>query len=104
MMRAMILAAGLGTRMRPLTDTLPKALVPVAGRPLIEYALLFVKSHGIEEVVLNLHHLGHLLRDALGDGSAYGLRITYSAEDPILDTGGGSRKPSRFSTVNPFWF
>ena len=54
MMRAMILAAGLGTRMRPLTETLPKALVPVAGRPLIEYALLFVKSYGIEEVVINL--------------------------------------------------
>ena len=102
MMRAMILAAGFGTRMRPLTDTLPKALVPVAGRPLIEYTLLFVKSHGIEEVVLNLHHLGHLLRDALGDGSAYGLRITYSPEDPILDTGGGIKNAQPFLDGEPF--
>ncbi len=102
MMRAMILAAGFGTRMRPLTDTLPKALVPVAGRPLIEYTLLFVKSHGVEEVVLNLHHLGHLLRDALGDGSAYGLRITYSPEDPILDTGGGIKNAQPFLDGEPF--
>ncbi len=102
MTRAMILAAGLGTRMRPLTDTLPKALVPVAGRPLIEYALLFVKSHGIEEVVLNLHHLGHLLREALGDGGTHGLRITYSAEDPILDTGGGIKKAQPFLDGEPF--
>lgn len=102
MTRAMILAAGLGTRMRPLTDTLPKALVPVAGRPLIEYALLFVKSHGIEEVVLNLHHLGHLLREALGAGGTYGLRITYSAEDPILDTGGGIKKAQPFLDGEPF--
>ena len=102
MMRAMILAAGFGTRMRPLTDTLPKALVPVAGRPLIEYTLLFIKSHGIEEVVLNLHHLGHLLRDALGDGSAYGLRLTYSPEDPILDTGGGIKNAQPFLDGEPF--
>lgn len=102
MMRAMILAAGFGTRMRPLTDTLPKALVPVAGRPLIEYTLLFVKSHGVEEVVLNLHHLGHRLRDVLGDGSAYGLRITYSPEDPILDTGGGIKNAQPFLDGEPF--
>ena len=102
MTRAMILAAGFGTRMRPLTDTLPKALVPVAGRPLIEYTLLFVKSHSIEEVVLNLHHLGYLLRDALGDGSAYGLRITYSPEDPILDTGGGIKNAQPFLDGEPF--
>jgi len=102
MTRAMILAAGFGTRMRPLTDTLPKALVPVAGRPLVEYTLLFVKSHGIEEVVLNLHHLGYLLRDALGDGSAYGLQITYSPEDPILDTGGGIKNAQPFLDGEPF--
>ena len=102
MMRAMILAAGFGTRMRPLTDTLPKALVSVAGRPLIEYTLLFVKSHGIEEVVLNLHHLGHRLRDTLGDGSIYGLRITYSPEDPILDTGGGIKNAQPFLDGEPF--
>ena len=91
-MRAMILAAGFGTRLRPLTNTVPKALVPVAGRPLIEYGLLFLKSQGIEEVVINLHHLGEKIRAALGDGSIYGLRISYSPEAPILETGGGIKK------------
>jgi NDP-sugar pyrophosphorylase family protein len=92
----MILAAGFGTRLRPLTNTVPKALVPVAGRPLIEYGLLFLKSQGIEEVVINLHYLGERIRAALGDGSVYGLCITYSHEDPILDTGGGIKKAQAF--------
>ncbi|TMA57495.1 MAG: hypothetical protein E6J80_06270, partial [Deltaproteobacteria bacterium] len=95
-MRAMILAAGRGTRLRPLTNTVPKALVPVAGRPLIEYGLLFLKAQGIEEVVINLHHLGEEISAALGDGSLYGLRLTYSPEDPILDTGGGIKKVQAF--------
>jgi NDP-sugar pyrophosphorylase family protein len=101
-MRAMILAAGFGTRLRPLTNTVPKALVPVAGRPLIEYGLLFLKSQGIEEVVINLHHLGEKIRTALGDGSIYGLRITYSPEDPILDTGGGIKKAQAFLAGETF--
>src|SRR4029453_12940338 len=91
-MRAMILAAGFGTRLRPLTNTVPKAIVPVAGRPLIEYGLLFLQSQVVDEVVINLHHLGEKIRAALGDGSAYGLRILYSPEDPILETGGGIKK------------
>jgi NDP-sugar pyrophosphorylase family protein len=95
-MRAMILAAGFGTRLRPLTNTVPKALVPVAGRPLIEYGLLFLKSQGIEEVIINLHHLGEKIRAALGDGSIYGLRITYSPENPLLETGGGIKKAQAF--------
>jgi NDP-sugar pyrophosphorylase family protein len=92
----MILAAGFGTRLRPLTDTVPKALVPVAGRPLIEYSLLLLKAHGIEEVVINLHHLGEKVRALLGDGSFYGLRITYSPEDPILESGGGIKNAQPF--------
>ena len=95
-MRAMILAAGFGTRLRPLTNTIPKALVPVAGRPLIEYNLLLLKAYGIEDVVINLHHLGDKIRTALGDGSAYGLRITYSPEDPILESGGGIKNAQPF--------
>lgn len=98
----MILAAGLGTRMRPLTERLPKALVPIAGRPLIEYALLLVKSHGINEVVVNLHHLGAQVREALGDGSAYGVRIRYSAEDQLLDTGGGIKQAQPLLDGAPF--
>ena len=101
-MRAMILAAGFGTRLRPLTTTTPKALVPVAGRPLIEYGLLLLKAHGIEEVVINLHHLSEKIRVALGDGSMYGLRITYSLEDPILESGGGIKNAQPFLDGDTF--
>jgi NDP-sugar pyrophosphorylase family protein len=101
-MRAMILAAGFGTRLRPLTNTLPKALVPIAGRPLIEYGLLFLKSYGIEDVIINLHHLGEKIQAALGDGSAYGLRITYSLENPLLETGGGIKKAQLFLDSETF--
>jgi len=101
-MRAMILAAGFGTRLRPLTNTIPKALVPVAGRPLIEYNLLLLKAYGIEDVVINLHHLGDKIRAALGDGSAYGLRITYFPEDPILESGGGIKNAQPFLDSGTF--
>ena len=95
-MRAMILAAGLGTRLRPLTNTTPKALAPVAGRPLIEYALRFVRAQGIREVVINLHHLGDQIRARLGDGRDYGVRITYSVEERLLETGGGVKQAQTF--------
>jgi mannose-1-phosphate guanylyltransferase len=85
----MVLAAGLGTRLRPLTDDRPKAMVEVGGRPLITYNLALLRRFGITDVVINLHWHGQVLRDALGDGSALGLRIEYSPEDPLLDTGGG---------------
>jgi len=88
-MRAMILAAGMGTRLRPLTETIPKPLIEVAGRPMIAFALDLVRAAGIREVVINLHHLGDQIRARLGDGSAYGVRISYTVEDPILETGGG---------------
>ncbi len=101
-MRAMILAAGFGTRLRPLTNTTPKALVPVAGRPLIAYGLCLLKAHGIDEVVINLHHLGEQIRTTLGDGSAYGLRITYSPEDPILESGGGIKNAQAFLAGDTF--
>lgn len=91
-MKALILAAGFGTRLRPLTERVPKPLVPVAGRPMIAYPLALVRAAGIEEVVINLHHLGEQIRAALGDGSEYGVRIVYSEEDPILDTGGAVQK------------
>ena len=87
-MKAMILAAGLGTRLRPLTLMRPKPLVELGGRPLIAYNLLLLRHYGIHDVIINLHHHGELLRATLGDGSAYGVRITYSSEDPLLDTGG----------------
>ncbi len=101
-MRAMVLAAGLGTRMRPLTNRIPKALVPVAGRPLIEYGLRFLKSQGIEEIIINLHHLGGRLRDTLGTGRVYGVRLTYSPEDRLLDTGGGLKHAQAFLEGDTF--
>jgi len=89
-MRAMLLAAGRGERLRPITDTLPKPLVPVGGRPLIAWHLTALARAGIREVVINLSWLAQRLRDALGDGSAYGVSITWSEEGPVpLETGGG---------------
>ncbi len=86
----MILAAGRGLRMRPLTDRLPKPLLEAGGHRLIEYHLTSLLRHGIVEVVVNLSWLGQLIREALGDGSRYGLSIRYSEEGPEpLGTGGG---------------
>lgn len=88
----MVLAAGLGTRLRPLTNDRPKALVEVGGRPLITWNLELLARFGITEVVINLHWHGEALRRTLGDGGAFGLRIRYSPEDPLLDTGGGVKR------------
>ncbi len=89
-MRAMVLAAGRGERMRPLTDTLPKPLIQVGGRPLIVWHLEALARAGIREVIVNLSWLGGRLREALGDGAAYGVHIRYSDEGPVaLETGGG---------------
>jgi len=91
-MKAMILAAGLGTRLRPLTNTIPKPLLPIAGTPLIVWNLLLLKRYGFHDVVINLHHLGPMIEQALGNGSRYGLRIIYSREPMILGTGGGLKQ------------
>lgn len=101
-MRALVLAAGLGTRLRPLTLTTPKPLVEVAGRPLIHYALDVLATAGIVEVGINLHHLGDQVRTALGDGDALGFRFTYFPEDPILDTGGAIANARSFLDGAPF--
>jgi MurNAc alpha-1-phosphate uridylyltransferase len=88
--RAMLLAAGRGERMRPLTDSLPKPLVQVGGRALIAWHLLALARAGIHEVVINLSWLGAQLRAALGDGSRFGVSISWSDEGPVpLETGGG---------------
>jgi len=89
-MKAFILAAGRGERMRPLTDHTPKPLLMVRGKPLIEWHLEKLSVAGVREVVVNLGWLGERLRAALGDGSRFDLRITYSEEGwPALETGGG---------------
>ena len=89
-MRAMLLAAGRGERMRPITDSTPKPLVRVGGRPLIAWHLAALARAGIREVVINLSWLGAQVRATLGDGRDYGVAITYSDEGPVpLETGGG---------------
>ncbi|HET8580713.1 MAG TPA: NDP-sugar synthase [Nitrospiraceae bacterium] len=101
-MRAMILAAGFGTRLRPLTDTLPKPLLPIAGAPLILWNLLLLQRHGITEVIINLHHLGHLIEKELGDGARFGMKLSYSREPVILGTGGGIKQAEPFFNGEPF--
>ena len=92
---ALTLAAGEGTRLRPLTLEVPKVLLPIAGVPLICYTLAWLKRHGISGVVINLHHLGEKIREFLGDGSRFGLEIVYSPEEILLGTAGGVKKMER---------
>ena len=98
----MILAAGLGTRLRPLTDRLPKPLLPIAGRPMIEYTLGWVAAAGIRDVMINLHHKGDLIRQTLGSGERVGMAISYSEEPVILGTGGGLKRVEGFFGSEPF--
>ena len=88
-MRAMLLAAGRGERLRPHTDTTPKPLLEVAGKPLIQYHIEALKAAGISELVINISWLGHLIEQALGDGSSMGVNIEYSVEPEALETAGG---------------
>jgi N-acetyl-alpha-D-muramate 1-phosphate uridylyltransferase len=101
-MKAMILAAGRGERLRPLTDRMPKPLVPVAGRPLLFHQLGWLAAAGIHDVVINLHHLGEQIVDAAGDGSAHGVRIRYSHETTRLETGGGIVQALPLLGAEPF--
>jgi mannose-1-phosphate guanylyltransferase len=87
-MKALVLAAGKGERLRPLTEKIPKPLLEVGGRPLIHYPLLMLKRAGITEIAVNTHHLGAQIEAALGHGDALGLKITYSPEPTLLGTGG----------------
>jgi NDP-sugar pyrophosphorylase family protein len=95
-MKAMILAAGLGTRLRPLTDDRPKALVEVAGRTLLEITLRRLSSFGIREVIVNVHHFADKVIDYLRQHDNFGMRIEISREDVLLDTGGGLKKAAWF--------
>lgn len=88
-MKAMLLAAGKGERMRPLTDSCPKPLQKVQGKTLIEHSIDRLKQAQFTELVINVSHLGHMIEDYLGDGSRYGVNIAYSRELQPLETGGG---------------
>ncbi|MFZ1141799.1 MAG: nucleotidyltransferase family protein [Candidatus Sulfotelmatobacter sp.] len=95
-MRAMILAAGLGTRLRPLTDDRPKALVEVAGHTLLEITLRRLRQFGIREVIVNVHHFAEMVVDYLKKNDDFGMRIEISREEVLLDTGGGLKKAAWF--------
>ena len=100
-MKAMVLAAGEGTRLRPLTLETPKVLLPVDGVSLIERTLLWLKSHAITEVAINLHHLGEKIKSFLGDGSRFGLKVVYSEEERRLGTAGGVKRMEEFFIGKP---
>jgi mannose-1-phosphate guanylyltransferase len=95
-MKAMILAAGLGTRLRPLTDDRPKALVEVGGRTLLEITLSRLRGFGVREVIVNVHHFADMVVDYLKKNDNFGMRIEISREEVLLDTGGGLKKAARF--------
>lgn len=101
-MRAMILAAGLGTRMRPLTDHCPKPLLEVGGKPLIVHHLERLRAGGIREVVINVSYRAEQIVAALGDGAAFGMRVAWSREAAPLETGGGIRQALPLLGEAPF--
>jgi mannose-1-phosphate guanylyltransferase len=100
-MKAMILAAGLGTRLRPLTDNRPKALVEIAGRTLLEITLSRLRAFGISEVIINVHHFADRIIDYLKSNKNFGMRIEISREEILLDTGGGLKKAAWFFLEDP---
>jgi NDP-sugar pyrophosphorylase family protein len=95
-MKAMILAAGLGTRLRPLTDNRPKALVEVGGRTLLDITLSRLREFGVREAIINVHHFADMVVDYLKANDNFGMRIEVSREEVLLDTGGGLKKAAHF--------
>ena len=100
---AMILAAGLGTRLRPLTDHKPKALVEWEGKPLLEHVILKLKSQGFTQIIINVHHFAEMIMEYVSSRKQFGIRITFSHEqEELLDTGGGIAHASWFLKEGPF--
>jgi NDP-sugar pyrophosphorylase family protein len=99
-MKAMVLAAGLGTRLRPLTNDRPKALVEVAGRTMLEITLSRLRSYDIQEVIINVHHFADMILEFLKTNNNFGMHIEVSREDVLLDTGGGLKKAAHFFLEN----
>lgn len=96
-MKAMVFCAGLGTRLKPYTDSIPKALVPLAGKPLLEHVVERLKSFGVDEVVVNVHHFADKVEDFIESRNGFGIKVSISDErDLLLDTGGGLKKASSF--------
>ena len=99
----MIFAAGLGTRLKPLTDNMPKAMVPVSGRPLIEHLIVKMKKAGFDDIIINVHHFSDQIVNFVKENNSFGIRIEFSYEkDQLLETGGGLRKAQAFFDDKPF--
>ena len=95
-MNALIFAAGLGTRLKPLTDTMPKAMVPINGKPLVQILIEKLTSMGVNEVVINIHHFAQQIIDFVEANDYFGIDICFSDEtDQLLETGGGLKKAAR---------
>ncbi|MDZ7336958.1 MAG: nucleotidyltransferase family protein [candidate division KSB1 bacterium] len=94
--KAMILAAGQGTRLRPLTERIPKCMALIGGKPILEHTIGWLRQYGVTEIVINLYHLPEVIRGYFGDGRQWGVRITYSPEVRPLGTAGGVRNAARF--------
>ncbi|MCR5050769.1 MAG: nucleotidyltransferase family protein [Paludibacteraceae bacterium] len=102
-MKAMIFAAGMGTRLKPLTDRMPKALVPLAGKPLLQWQIEKLREAGITDIVVNVHHFPDMIIDAVRQADGWGCRVQISDErDGLLDTGGGLRKARTMLGNEPF--
>ncbi|MDH3257247.1 MAG: nucleotidyltransferase family protein, partial [Nitrospinota bacterium] len=95
-MKAMILAAGFGTRLRPLTHKVPKPMVPILNRPILEHTIHLLRTHGIHDITVNLHHLPKMITDYFGDGKEFGVQLHWSHEPEILGTAGGIKKAQKF--------
>jgi mannose-1-phosphate guanylyltransferase len=95
-MNAMILAAGKGTRLYPMTETLAKPMVPVGGRPVLEHTIRWLRDHGVRRLAVNLHHRPESVRGHFGDGSRFGVEIRYSEEPELLGTAGGVKRIESF--------
>ena len=100
-MKAMVLAAGLGTRLRPITDNRPKALVEIEGRTLLEITLSRLRTFGIREVIINVHHFASMILEYLRTNADFGMRIEVSREEILLDTGGGLKRAAYFFLEGP---
>lgn len=101
--QAVILSAGLGTRLRPLTDGIPKVMIPLLGKPLLWHHITRLKSHGVADIFINLHYLPKVITDYFGDGSQFGVHITYALETPtIMGTAGGVKNFEKNITNNFF--
>ena len=98
----MILAAGLGTRLAPLTDKTPKPLIEIGGEPLIVRQILQLKEGGVSDIVINLHHLGEMIFNRVGNGGKYGVQIQYTWEKSLLETGGGIKNALPLLGKEPF--